>query len=353
MTLMTLTQLTVGPMADSTQANVEGAIEYPRVSIVVPCRQIDRYVRECVAGCLHLSGVRPEIFLLPDSYSPADVRGLPPEVTVIATGPVLPGAKRNLGTLKSSTEVVAYIDADAYPRVDWLEQALKHLADHEIGAVGGPGLTPTEDSLVQRLSGEIYASPMMGRGNRIRYVPGQEQEVSDLHSCNFVARKDVVLRAGGWSEAYWPGEDTLLCLAIAGGGKTILYSPKVQVYHHRRSSFRAHLHQVWNFGVHRGFFFKRFPANSRHVLYVLPSMALLYAISFAVLWLTRVGDALIWALPLLAYIGLVVVSSFAARQKKFIPLIWMGVLISHIVYGGAFIKGLLSGDVSKARGVDG
>lgn len=325
---------------------------FPGVSIIIPCREIDHYVRDCVAGCLRLEGVRPEILVLPDSFSPDEVRDFPPEISVIATGSVLPGTKRNLGTRRSSADIVAYIDADAYPRPDWLEKALPYLAKAEIGAVGGPGITPKEGGIMQRLSGEIYASPMMGRTNRIRYVPGREQEISDLHSCNFVTRKEVVLQAGGWSEAYWPGEDTLLCLAIARTGKKILYSPAVQVYHHRRSSFRAHLRQVWNFGLHRGFFFRHFPENSRRVLYAVPSMMLLYVASIPLFWSAGIADVRVVTLPLLAYAILVLVASLMASQKRLIPMVWAGIFASHLVYGGAFIKGFLSADVSKAKDVN-
>jgi len=325
---------------------------FPDVSVIIPCRRVDRYVRDCVVGCLRLEGVQPEILVLPDSFSPDEVRDFPSEVSVIATGSVLPGAKRNLGTRRSSADIVAYIDADAYPKPDWLDKALPHLAKAEIGAVGGPGITPKEDGLVQRLSGEIYASPMMGRTNRIRYVPGREQEISDLHSCNFVAKKEVVLRAGGWSEAYWPGEDTLLCLAIARTGIKILYSPTVQVYHHRRSSFRAHLRQVWNFGLHRGFFFRHFPANSRRVLYAVPSMMLLYVTSIPLFWFAGFADVRIVTFPLFAYAGLVLVASLMASEKRLIPMVWAGIFASHLVYGGAFIKGFLSTDVSKAKDVN-
>ncbi len=336
----------------SEEPDIDKIVGRQRVSIIIPCRQIDTYVKECIAGCFGLTGVDLDILVLPDSHSPGETGDFPPEVVVIDTGPVLPGVKRNIGTRKSSAEIVAYIDADAYPRADWLEKAITYLSPNDVGAVGGRGLTPPEDSLVQQLSGEIYASPIMGRVNRMRYVPGELMEVSEVHSCNLIAKREVVSAAGGWSEVYWPGEDTLLCSSIIKQGKKILYGPDVQVYHHRRSTFKGHLKQVWRFGVHRGYFFKRFPAGSRRLLYLMPSALLLYLLALPVVWILPVLDLGIFALPLVAYLSLALGSSFLAQQKLLVPLVWFGVIVSHIVYGAGVIKGLLSTDVSQRRSRD-
>ncbi len=66
-------------------------------------------------------------------------------------------------------------------------------------------------------------------------------ESDDIHSCNFIAPKSVIVNAGGWNEKYWPGEDTLMCLAIKKIGKKLIESSEVVVYHHRRSLFKPHL----------------------------------------------------------------------------------------------------------------
>jgi GT2 family glycosyltransferase len=318
-----------------------------RVSIVIPTRHIDRYAIECVAECKRLEGVDADILVLPDEFTPQEMSSLPPDVTVIPTGPVLPGRKRNIATHAAVADVVAYIDADARPRSDWAFQAIACLENPEIGAVGGPGVTPVEDRMLQRLSGEIYASPMMGRANRIRYLPGPEQVVSDMHSCNLVAKKSVIIEAGGWSEVYWPGEDTLLCRAIEKTGKKILYSPKVVVFHHRRATVRGHLRQTWSFGVHRGHFFRRYPENSRRLLYGLPVALLAYIASIPFVWFLVPNILVAWLLPLLAYAIAVVAASTTAHERKLMPLVSAGVLASHLVYGMGFLRGILSPDVSK------
>ena len=109
----------------------------PIVSIIIPCKGVDQYTKESIKGCGQLDYPNFEIILLPD-YSTDTIEG----VKVIATGPVSPGIKRNLGVKNSNGEFCAFIDNDAYPRGDWLTNALKYLEDQEVGGVGGHGLTP-------------------------------------------------------------------------------------------------------------------------------------------------------------------------------------------------------------------
>ena len=108
-----------------------------------------------------------------------------------------------------------------------------------------------------------------------RYKTKTSFESDDIHSCNFIARKTVIEATGGWNEKYWPGEDTLMCLAIKRIGKKLIESSDVIVYHHRRSLFKLHLKQVSRFGEHRGFFAKKFPENSAKLTYFFPSLLLL------------------------------------------------------------------------------
>jgi glycosyltransferase involved in cell wall biosynthesis len=103
----------------------------PLVSIIIPCKEKDNYTTECVEHCKRLDYSNFEIILLPD-YPTQMING----VKVITTGPVAPGVKRNIGVKNSNGEFCAFIDNDAYPRGDWLTNALKHFEDSWVGGVG-------------------------------------------------------------------------------------------------------------------------------------------------------------------------------------------------------------------------
>jgi len=314
----------------------------PLVSIIIPCKGIDDHTRECIKHCKQLDYDGYEIILLPDD-SKETVEG----VKVIATGPVPPGVKRNIGVKNSRGELCAFIDNDAYPRSDWLTSTVKYLEDPQVGGVGGPGLTPEEDGLIQKASGYVLSSFMVGNLSS-RYRTKQSFESDDIHSCNFIARKSMVEEAGGWNEKYWPGEDTLMCLAIKRLGKKLIEAFDVVVYHHRRPLFRPHLKQVSRFGEHRGFFAKKFPENSLKPTYIAPSILVLSLLAGLVLsflfsffvYVTVLGVAVYLALSLVA-------AALQVRKVKLILLVWSGTIVTHITYGVFFLSGLIKRDLKR------
>lgn len=312
------------------------------VSIIIPCKDIDDYTRECVEHCKQLESVSYEIILLPDDQK-EEIEG----VKVIATGPISPGVKRNIGVENSSGNFCAFIDNDAYPRRDWLTNAMKYFEDPEVAGVGGPGLTPEKDGLRQKAGGYVLSSFMVGNLSS-RYVSKQSYESDDIHSCNFIVRKSVLEKAGGWNEKYWPGEDTLMCLAIKKVGERLIEASDVVVYHHRRSLFMPHLKQVSRFGEHRGFFARKFPENSLRLNYFFPSLLVLSLFAGTLASFLPSFFLQIVMLGLVAYlVSSLLAAALQVRKIKLMFLVWLGIIATHIVYGVFFLSGLIKRDLKR------
>lgn len=316
--------------------------ESPLVSIIIPCREIDDHAKECIRHCRRLDYGDFEIILLPD-----DVREKIEGAKIIATGSVTPGTKRNIGIVNSNGEICAFIDSDAYPRKDWLSNAVKYFGDSKIAGVGGPGLTPGEDGVMQKASGHILSSFMVGSLSS-RYRVERSFESDDIHSCNFLARKTILKEVGGWDEKYWPGEDTLMCLAIKKLGKKLVEASDVVVYHHRRALFVPHLKQVSMFGLHRGFFARRFKGNSFKLAYFLPSLLLLSLFAGG---LTAFFNSFFVSVLLLIsgvyLLSCLIAALVEAKPKKLAPLVWSGIMATHLVYGLSFLVGFMKRDLPR------
>jgi cellulose synthase/poly-beta-1,6-N-acetylglucosamine synthase-like glycosyltransferase len=312
------------------------------VSIIIPCKTIDDYTIGCINSCKSIDYQDFEIIVLPD-YSDKNIEG----ARTIATGPVSPGIKRNIGVENSNGEFCAFIDNDAYPRSDWLTNAMKYLENPQVGGVGGPGLTPDSDGFMQKAGGYVLSSFMVGNLST-RYKAQNCFESDDIHSCNFIAKKSVIQEAGGWNEKYWPGEDTLMSLAIKKTGKKLIESSDVVVYHHRRSLFGPHVRQVSRFGEHRGFFVKKFPENSVKVTYFFPSV--LICSLFAGILLSIIFPQLLpfLLLGLLAYLVLsLIAASMQVKSAKLVLSVWIGIIVTHLVYGSYFLFGLAKRDLKR------
>jgi len=311
------------------------------VSILIPCKEIDAYTKQCIDYCRKLDYEDFQILLLPDDSE--KVEG----VRVIATGCVTPGRKRNIGVANAEGEFCAFIDSDAYPSKDWLRNAMKYFNDPMVAGVGGPGLTPEQDSFMQRAGGHVLSSFMVGSISS-RYKAERVYESDDIHSCNFIARKTVLKKAGGWNERYWPGEDTLICLAIKRLGKKLVEASDVVVYHHRRPLFAPHLKQVLKFGEHRGFFVKRFTGNSFRLTYFMPSLLVfsLFAGVFASLLNSFFLNILLLAVALYLVLSLIAVA-FEVKEAKMLLPVWLGIIVTHVVYGLSFLAGLMKRDLRR------
>ena len=300
----------------------------PKVSVVIACPNGSWMLDECIAALSKQTYGDFEVIVLPDSDMTLDADC---QVKVIATGKVRPAEKRNIGIKAASGDIVAFIDDDAYPEAHWLEYAVKYFSEESIGAVGGPGVTPINDGYLARIGGRVYRNRLVSGNYRYRYVAGGvRRDVDDYPSCNLFVRRDLLEKIGGYRTDFWPGEDTLLCKDIVDSGSRIVYDPWVVVCHHRRALFAPHLRQLGRYAFHRGYFVKRYPSNSAHLSYFVPSA---FVAGLLFVW---------WLWPLYALYGALVLLTTVSLN----PLTWLltaaGVFLTHVVYGVRFIEGLFA-----------
>lgn len=319
----------------------------PLVSIVIACPKGSWMLDECLEAIRAQSYEKWECIVLPDEEK-SEVEVEQRNIRIIPTGKVRPAEKRNIGIREAKGEIVAFIDDDAYPDAHWLEYAVKYFGDRDVGAVGGPGVTPPGDRSLARLGGRVYDNWLVSGNYRYRYhAGGVRMDVDDYPSCNLFVRKDVLDKIGGYRTDFWPGEDTLLCKDILDSWKRIIYDPWVVVYHHRRPLFLPHLRQLGRYAFHRGYFCKRFPSNSLHLSYFIPTFFDVYVAFLAVvglLNLTKIDCLRLtfhhWGYwPFWLYLALVAITSFSFKPHHWL-LTAAGVVASHVWYGVRFIQGL-------------
>lgn len=315
-----------------------------KISVIIPVREINDYIREAMPYYEALNYDDYEILIFPDEPCNESFPG----TRIIPSGKVGPAEKRDMALTYATGDIFAFIDDDAYPRKDWLKNAAAYFEDPEVGAVGGPAVTAANDDIWQQASGKVYESFLCSGAYTYRYLPGRKQEVDDLPSVNLLVRKSVFVEIGGYDSDYYPGEDTKLCLdIILKAKKKIIYDPDIFVWHHRRRMFRPHLKQVTNYARHRGYFAKVLPETSCRVSYFIPS---LFTIGLFA------GPVVSWFVPALWYVYAGVLSLyflllFMSIRKSGGFRLWvltaLGIISTHIGYGLYFIRGLLSNKMNR------
>lgn len=315
------------------------------VPILIPFPAWDEWVAECIAGCAALDYEDIELWLLPDAPLTTEQQALAERlangrpVCVLPTGRVNPAKKRNVALRASAHAWAALIDADAYPRPDWLRNAFREMKP-EVGIVAGPNVTPPKDPVSRQLSGLVMRS-LLGFGPAfIRHHPVPRHEPEEMPTCNMLLRRVDGLY---FREEFSTAEDMMYCRDLRARGLRIVYAPDVVVFHHRRRFPRDLAIQFYHYGWDKGRLFARGHPSSR-LPHAMPALLLAYAIALAlVLSLTCAAPA--WLLlPGLAYAMLVLMESIRGARH---PLVALGGLLAfplaHASYGWGFWRGIPSG----------
>jgi GT2 family glycosyltransferase len=325
----------------------------PEFSIIIPIKELNDYLRETVPRIQSLRFTNWELLIVTNESQESEW-GWESRIRLLSSGRVGPAEKRDLAAKCARGEYLVFLDDDSYPNENLLDQA-KQAFLLGAPALGGPAMTPPEDTFLQRTSGAVFSSLLTG-GAPARYRPiGLIREMDDWPSVNLMIKRSVFLEIGGFDSPYWPGEDTFLCLKLLRSGRKITYVPEMIVWHHRREGLLRHARQVGAYGLHRGYFARHLPDNSRRAQYFLPSCITLLAflsivlIFFEFLFLTKIV-LICWAIYLSAVlIGIVDVMRFNG--------VWIGifsipyVIVTHLYYGYRFLRGFtMRGElVSKLR----
>ena len=133
----------------------------------------------------------------------------------------------------------------------------------------------------------------------------------------------------------------MLCQRINEKNKKIFYDPLSIVYHHRRRMMGPHLKQVFNYGLNRGLFVKKFGGNSLKLTYFVPSLFFLFIVSGITLSFFNQTTALFFVIFLSLYFIYTSILGLKIRSLKEYLYYIFGTFITQMAYGYGFLKGLL------------
>lgn len=322
--------------------------KYPKISIIIPLYVIcDRFFTDFKKfNSLNYSNF--EVLVVCDKQVELPLLKVKTKLILTGLENSGPAEKRDMAIKQAQGSICAFIDDDAYPDKNWLKNTVSWFRNPDIVAIGGPGITPPEDDFFQKIGGYIIESYLCSGGVQYRFYPSKIMLfVEDYPAYNLIVRKNILRKVGGYGSTYYGGEDTLLCIKLLKHGK-ILYDPRVIVCHHRRSFPFQHLKQIAGVGLHRGYFFKKYPKTSRKFFYLLPTVLTLMLFS-GILTIFFVNLAIIpFTITFTLILALGTLSVLTHKVSFGSALLaGLGIILTHITYSLFFIKGLLTNKLTR------
>jgi hypothetical protein len=138
-------------------------------------------------------------------------------------------------------EIVAYLDADAFPSPEWPYYLVLAFDGPAVAAAGGPNLPPASDGMGAQVVARAPGGPV--------HVLLSDDRAEHVAGCNMAFWKELLVETGGFDPIYRAaGDDVDACWKILARGWEIGFHPAALVWHHRRPGLWPYLGQQIGYG---------------------------------------------------------------------------------------------------------
>jgi glycosyltransferase involved in cell wall biosynthesis len=276
-----------------------------------------------------------------------------------------PSVQRNAALRAARGELIYFLDDDSVPAPGNLKRASRIFTDPQVKMLGGPNLCPPDAPALEKIFALVLGSWVAFGPSRARYMPAGSLRATsekELILCNLVARRDSLIELGGFNEKLYPNEENALMDDLQKRGK-LMYDPEFIVHRRPRSNLRSFMKMLMTYGRGRAEQFRVNPTLGSTLNFAPP--ALLIYLSAALIWIVlfaagilRLDHRWLWMglAPLGFYVVAVVGQTLALMPRGGIahslgafPLI----VLTHILYGAGFWRGLFTTFKAPASGTDG
>ncbi|WP_407890205.1 glycosyltransferase [Scytonema sp. NUACC26] len=236
------------PAFDTVQQYYTGPLpptlpKYPKVSVVVCAYNAERTMDSCLASLKDLNYPNYEVIVVNDGSTDRtlEITQRYDYVRLISQENKGLSVARNVGITAATGEIVAFTDSDCMADPDWLTYLVAKFLSSNLAAVGGPNLSPPEDSLVPAC---VAVSPGVPT-----HVLLSDEVAEHIAGCNMAFRREALQEIWGFDPQFRvAGDDVDLCWRLQDKGYTIGFSPAAIVWHFRRNTVDAYLKQQRGYG---------------------------------------------------------------------------------------------------------
>ena len=201
----------------------------PCISVVVPFHNVERFLPMCLDGlrAQTLPRDRYEIVLVDNNSTDGSAAFAEScdDVTLLKQPISGSYAARNMGIREARGEIIATIDPDCRPDIDWLEQIAASMKDSECVVVLGHQRHASQSEALELL--ELYEA------EKIAYVTDRgEKELYYGYTNNMAFRRSLFDQIGLFPERV-RGGDTIFVRRVVDqlGSKVVRFNPDMKTTH--------------------------------------------------------------------------------------------------------------------------
>ena len=274
-----------------------------KINIVIPSIQISDELIFCLTKLNDQTNKNFFVTIVLDRKNKKNLPVLKYKLNKLISGKKNMSYKRNLGVKKFSSNLIAFLDSDAYPHKDWIKIASMLLNNKKnLNTIfGGPSIPFPKQSYSEMLCHYAKRSFYVTGYLNFRKYKSKSRYCDWLESCNMFMNRALYLKHGGMNIKRYLGEDKEMISRMKKRDNTIkvFFTSKLYIYHKERN-IRGFLLQRLVFGSDL-FNIIKFGNKIRSFQPILPLFVML---TFFFITFIKI-DLDVKFLLVLAYVGLI------------------------------------------------
>ncbi len=319
--------------------------ETPFVSIVIPVRNVENIIGRCLKSLQDLDYPKDKYeVIIADSESDDNTPSIAKKYGVIfvSTPKKSVCAGRNEGFKIAKGEIIAFSDADCVMDKDWIKNSLKYFEDPKVGAVGGPNLSPADDTSFAKAVSFVFDQALFSAGSIHGRILKNTKAVASLPGCNIILRRKALDKVMPIDETIIGGEDFAMNYKIRQLDYKLLYTPDTFVWHYHRATPKKFSRQIYRYGASRLIIGKKDikMINPIHVTVGL-GIPVLLGIFLILLFLNQI--ILAWLISTVALFFLIYIFLAWLKLKSFKAALWVpgAIMILFCSWSLGFLRELV------------
>jgi len=331
---------------------VVNSLKLPKVSIIIPARNEEKFIKRCVESFLNCDypGELIEVIVV-DGMSEDRTREIVTEISERDDRVLLVDNERkitpvamNLGIKASKGDYIFFSGAHSEMPSDYVSKCIKHAIESGADNVGGVMKTePRVKSAVGIAISKVLSSPLGVGGAKFRTGVSKPTEVDTVPFGCY--KREVFERIGYFNEKLVRNQDIEFNLRLKRAGGKIILFPDIELTYYSRSTFK----ELWKNNFGNGFWvvaakrYAKVPYSTRHLV---PLAFVAFLLLGPIISLVASFFSFIYLFLLAIYFVAVILFSFAHAMQAKKKHVFFAAIVSypvlHISYGVGSLLGFLS-----------